>query len=148
MKRPCTKDQSKMSLQSNSGPVLTTSSVSAMPVQNSIYRLPSLEQYPHLVHGISTRTAPDGHDWNLSARRGTPQHPPDPAVALANRLKLAEALGIKLDMMVGCQQVHGAEVAVVGRADAGRGLRPGTPSIQGADAMVTATPGLFLMVLA
>jgi len=137
-----------MTLQSNSGLGQTKSSAALLPVHRGIYSVWALEQYPELVVGISTRTAPDGGDWNLSARRGTPQHPPDPAIALSNRIKLAEALGIELDMMVGCQQVHSAEVAVVSVADAGRGMRPGVPSIEGADAMITATPGLFLMVLA
>lgn len=139
-----------MTLQSNSGLGQTKSSAAVVPVRRGIYSVGALEQYLELVLGISTRSAPDGADWNLSARRGTPQHPPDPAVALSNRIKLAEALDIELDMMVGCQQVHGAEVAVVSAADAGRGMRPGlpSPSIEGADAMVTATSGLFLMVLA
>jgi len=137
-----------MTLQSNSGLDQTKSSVAVLPVCRGIYSVGALEQYPELVVGISTRTAPDGGDWNLSSRRGTPQHPPDPAVALANRIKLAEALGIDFDMIVGCQQVHGAEVAVVNATDAGRGMKPGLPSIEGVDAMVTSTPGLFLMVLA
>ncbi len=137
-----------MTLQSSSGPTLTKSRAAILPVHRGIYSVNVLEQYPELVQGISTRTAPDGDDWNLSARRGTPQHPPDPVVALANRVKLADALGIDLDMMVGCQQVHGSEVAVVTGADAGRGMRPGASSIEGADAMITATPGIFLMVLA
>ena len=137
-----------MTSQSSSGPALTTSRAAIQPGHRGIYSLEMLKQYPELVQGISTRMAPDGTDWNLSARRGTPQHPPDPTVALTNRIKLAQALGIDLDMMVGCQQVHGAEVAVVGSVDAGKGMRPGKPSIEGADAMVTATPDLFLMVLA
>ena len=137
-----------MTLQSNSGLGQTRNSAALLPVHRGIYSVAALEQYPELVVGISTRTAQDGADWNLSARRGTPQHPPDPAVALTNRIKLAEALDIELDMMIGCQQVHGAHVAVVSGADAGRGMRPGLPSIEGADAMVTATSGLYLMVLA
>jgi len=137
-----------MTLQSSSGLDLTKARANILPGHIGIYSLDALRYYKGLVHGISTRTAPDGSDWNLSARRGTPQHPPDPVVALSNRGKVADALGIELDMMVGCQQVHGAEVAVVGVADAGKGMRPGMPSIEGADAMVTATPGLFLMVLA
>ena len=39
------------------------------------------------------------------------KHPPAPPVALANREKLARVLGMPLDKMVGCQQVHGSEVA-------------------------------------
>src|SRR5688500_10154943 len=147
-KKAHTKDPSKMISLSGSGHALPTNSVAGLPEQGGVYRLRALEKHPQLVHGITTRTAPDGGDWNLSARRGTPQHPPDPAVAFANRLKLADALGIALDMIVGCQQIHGSEVAVVSRADAGRGMKAGLPAIEGVDAMVTATPGLSLMVLA
>lgn len=125
-----------------------TSSAMILSAKRSIYTVRALEQYPELVHGISMRTAPDGTDWNLSARRGTPQHPPDPEVALANRHKLTEILGIDIERMVGCQQVHGSEVVVVGAADAGKGMIPGMPSIEGADAMVTATPELYLLALA
>ena len=116
-------------------------------LEGGLLRLDALARYPELLHGISTRQAPDGDDWNLSARRGSPQHPPDPATALRNREKLAALLGVSLDSMVVCHQVHGTQVAPITEADAGRGMRPGTTSIDEADAMVTSTPGITLMVL-
>jgi YfiH family protein len=100
-----------------------------------------------VLHAVSTRISPGGTDWNLSARRGTPQHPPDPDVAQANRRALADRLGISLENMVGCQQVHGNRVAIVTRGDAGRGMFPHLPAIQGADALVTDVPGLYLLAL-
>jgi YfiH family protein len=118
-----------------------------MQVRDHIYRLPTLESQPGLLHGISTRVSPDGAYWNLSAKRGTPQHPPDAQVALSNRAKLASALGVRLEQMAGCQQVHGTEVALATGRDAGRGMLPGVPAFQGADGMITNTPGLYLMVL-
>jgi len=121
--------------------------VRTLPVERRIYSVPALDRYPELLQGISTRFSPDGEDWNLSARRGTPQHPPSPETALANREKLARELGISLDRMVGCQQVHGATVAVVGPEEAGRGMLPGMPAMQGADAMITGTPGLYMLAL-
>lgn len=119
----------------------------SLPVDNGIYSMAALTSYPELLHGISTRVSPDGDDWNLSARRGTPQHPPGWDRALANRETLANRLGIRLDKMVGCQQVHDSEVAVVGLGDAGRGMHPDIPAVQGADAMITDTPGLYLLAL-
>jgi YfiH family protein len=116
-------------------------------VENSIYRVSSLERFPGLVHGISTRLSPQGEDWNLSIRRGTPQHPPSPDRAFANRTELARALGVTLDRMVGCYQVHGTGVAVVGDSDAGRGMSLEAPPIEGCDAMVTATPDVYLLAL-
>jgi polyphenol oxidase len=118
-----------------------------LPVIDSIYQVHSLDRFPELLHGISTRFSPGGEYWNLSARRGTPEHPPSPEQALVNRERLAARLGISLHDMVGCQQVHGAEVAVVGREDAGRGMYPCMPSMLGMDAMVTATPGLYMLAL-
>src|SRR3954447_10974144 len=85
----------------------------ALPVHRGIYSVQALERYPELLQGITTRLSPGGEDWNLSARRGTPQHPPSWDRAIANRESLAERLGISPDRMVGCQQVHGSEVAVV-----------------------------------
>lgn len=123
------------------------SAATGLPIEKGIYRVEALSRYPELLHGITTRTAPDGEDWNLSGRRGTPAYPPDPQRALANRQKVAERLGVPLHRMVGCQQVHSAKVAVVGHEDAGRGMYAERPSIQGADALVTGDPGLYLMVL-
>jgi YfiH family protein len=123
------------------------SSPAALPIETAIYKVRALDRFPELLHGISTRLAPDAQDWNLSGRRGTPQHPPSIERAFANREKLARHLGISLDRMVGCQQVHGTEVAVVSEKDGGRGMYPHLPSMQGADAMVTDTPGLYLLAL-
>ena len=119
----------------------------SLPIERGIYRIAALERYPELLHGISTRLSPTGDDWNLSAKRGTPGHPPTWEGAIANRGTLARRLGTSLDHMVGCQQVHGSTVAVVGYEDAGRGMHPDTPSLQGADAMVTNCPGLYLLAL-
>jgi YfiH family protein len=118
-----------------------------LPVEAGIYTVGTLGLYPEILHGISTRLSPDGVDWNLSSRRGTALHPPSPAVALANRQALAHRLGIQLARMVGCQQVHGSEVAVVSPEDAGRGMYPDVPSMLGADAMVTDAPGIYLLAL-
>ncbi|HYP42337.1 MAG TPA: peptidoglycan editing factor PgeF [Chloroflexia bacterium] len=122
-------------------------STTSLPVTDGIYHIEAWQRYPKLLHAISTRLSPDGADWNLSTKRGTPQHPPDPAVALANRRKLAQRLDISLDNIVGCRQIHGTQVALVTRADAGRGMYPHLPSIEGADALLTCTPDLYLLAL-
>jgi YfiH family protein len=61
----------------------------------------------------------------------------------ANRELVARAAGLDDDALVFAQQVHGAGVAVVDRSSARR--RGG---VAGVDALVTATPGLGLVVLA
>src|SRR5262245_42934358 len=45
-----------------------------LPVNDSLYSVVALSRFPELLHGISTRRAPDGADWNLSSKRGSPQH--------------------------------------------------------------------------
>ena len=66
----------------------------------------------------------------------------DPADVQANRGLLAAAVDVRADALVLPEQVHGRGVAVVERAPA-----DGAPAA-GADALVTATPGLALLVLA
>ncbi len=118
-----------------------------LPVRDGLYRIAALERYPSLLHGISTRRSVDGADWNLSTKRGTPQDPPSIETAQANRRKFAAALSISPDSIVGCQQVHGTEVALVDWGDAGRAMPPSLPPIPGVDALITGTPGLYLMAL-
>ena len=62
----------------------------------------------------------------------------------ANRELVARAAGLDDDALVFAQQVHGAGVAVVDRSSSRR--RDGGAA--GVDALVTATPGLGLVVLA
>ena len=120
---------------------------SILPVRDGLYRISALERYPLLLHGISIRRTPDGADWNLSAKRGTPDHPPSIETAHANRRLFADALGVPAGSIAGCQQVHGTEVALVGWGDAGRGMMPDVPAVQGVDALITSAQGLYLMAL-
>lgn len=62
----------------------------------------------------------------------------------ANRDLLAGAFGLGHDDLVLAQQVHGREVAVVDRSSS----RAAQGGIHGVDALVTATAGLALVVLA
>jgi YfiH family protein len=72
----------------------------------------------------------------------------DPAAVVENRRRAAAAIGLTLDDLVFARQVHGREVAVVGRAERGRGTRDEEDAIAGVDALVTADPdvGLVMMV--
>ena len=58
----------------------------------------------------------------------------------ANRQRLARALGLDVGRLVFAQQVHGAGVAVVDG--------PSDGPVAGIDALVTATPGLALVMMA
>ncbi len=57
----------------------------------------------------------------------------------ANRKALVKAVGFKIDKLVTARQVHGNKVAVVNSRSAGKEVR-------GADALVTKTSGLCVMV--
>lgn len=72
----------------------------------------------------------------------------DPAAVLENRHRAADAIGAGLDEVVFAEQIHGAVAQVVGAADRGRGARAAAGAVPGADALVTADPGVVLAVLA
>lgn len=66
---------------------------------------------------------------------------------LENRRRAAAALDADLDDLIFCQQAHGREVRVVTGADRGRGTNSLNTAIAGADALVTAEPGVVLVVM-
>jgi hypothetical protein len=88
----------------------------------------------------------------VTDRRGGRSHAPydsfnlgdhvgdDPADVAANRERLAGALGVATEQLVWMSQVHGTGVAIVEDADEN--------PVADVDALVTATPGLVLCVLA
>lgn len=106
---------------------------------------PVFDPYP-VQAAVSTRhggTSAGGYaTLNLSFGVGD-----DPAAVLANRERVAAALGTGLGSFVFAQQVHGAGVHVVTAADRGRGARTAADAIPGADALVTADPGTVLAIL-
>jgi purine-nucleoside/S-methyl-5'-thioadenosine phosphorylase / adenosine deaminase len=72
----------------------------------------------------------------------------DPAAVLENRTRAAKRVGLTRDDLVFARQVHGRAVALVGPGDRGRGAGSDDDALDGVDALVTATPGLGLAVLA
>lgn len=75
------------------------------------------------------------HSFNLSSLVGD-----DPAAVAANRRRLATGLGLRPDDVVWMRQVHGTRVATV--------TEPPGEDLADTDAMVTASPGVALAVLA
>ncbi len=72
----------------------------------------------------------------------------DPAAVVENRARAAGAVGLGRDDLVFARQVHGRAAAVVGADDRGRGATSDADALDGVDALVTATPGVGLVVLA
>jgi len=71
----------------------------------------------------------------------------DPGRVLENRRRLAAAFGAAPGDFVFARQVHGAGVRVVGPADRGSGALSLDDAIDGADALVTTSPGVVLAIL-
>jgi len=71
----------------------------------------------------------------------------DPGTVVLNRGRAAAAFGVPLDALVFAHQVHGANAALVGRGDRGRGTLSEGDAIPGADVLVTASPGVTLAIL-
>lgn len=69
------------------------------------------------------------------------------ADVLENRRRAAAALGADLGDMVFCNQAHGREVHVVSAADRGRGALRLEDAVASTDALVTAEPGIVLVVM-
>jgi len=89
--------------------------------------------------GFTTRTggvsAAPYHSLNLGLHVED-----DPVRVQLNRTRAAAAAGVSVDALVFAAQVHGPKVAVV--------AAPAEVPVSGVDGLVTATPGLCLMVLA
>jgi YfiH family protein len=71
----------------------------------------------------------------------------DDGRVLRNRERVAAAMGTGLDDFVFCEQPHGRTVVVVGAEHRGRGARLKTAGIPAADALVTTTPDVVLVVM-
>ncbi len=102
-------------------------------------------------------------DWSekgvniaFSARHGGDSQPPfhslnmglhvgdNPESVIGNRRQFMNIVGLDLDRMVCCQQVHGSRTAKINEVQAGRGAKDYAASLPGIDAMATGTPGLIL----
>lgn len=105
--------------------------------------IPSFTASGLVAHGYTSRlggTSTEGYEsLNLAFHVGD-----DPARVLANREKIAQAMGASLDRMVAANQTHGKKVHRVTAADAGRGAREQATAIPDTDALITDVPGILL----
>jgi len=97
-------------------------------------------------HFVSTRTGGFSefpyHSLNLGLHVGD-----DPDTVLKNRMRLARAVGVRLDQFTIARQIHGGRVTLVSDELRGRGSTDQAQAIEGIDAMVTDTRGICLLVL-
>lgn len=71
----------------------------------------------------------------------------EPGAVLANRARLATALGATPGDFVWCDQAHRPSVQVVTAEHRGRGSASATDALAGTDAVVTSVPGVALVVM-
>lgn len=102
------------------------------------YQFHNLLPCSELAHGIFTRlgghSRPPWHSLNTGHTVGD-----DPQAVDENHRLICQALGFSTQDLVSPHQVHGVHVAAVGAAERGSVI-PGT------DALITATPGVLLML--
>lgn len=101
---------------------------------------------PQLIVGFSTRN--DGnshapyHSLNVGFHVGD-----DKEKVRANRLVLAEDIGVPLSQWIGSEQVHEATIRKVSSADAGKGADCLETALSGTDGLYTADRNLLLTSL-
>jgi YfiH family protein len=71
----------------------------------------------------------------------------DPGRVIANRERAARAFGVELETVIFAQQVHGADAAVVGQAERGRGTKELVDGIASTDILVTTALNTTLAIL-
>jgi len=71
----------------------------------------------------------------------------DPDRVITNRERAARAFGVDLQTVIFAQQVHGAEVSVVGEAERGRGTKELADGVASTDILVTTAPHTTLAIL-
>lgn len=108
----------------------------------SIVSLPVLAAIPWLRHAVTTRDAarPLGGDMSFSTGAACP------AGILANRTYWLARIGRTPDQAAMSGLVHGTAIRSVDWHDAGSGVRAPETVIAATDGLMTATPGLALMM--
>ncbi|MDQ1913002.1 peptidoglycan editing factor PgeF [Paenibacillus sp. GD4] len=104
------------------------------------------EKYPQLTAGFTSRKGGVSRDSFDSLNCGL--HVNDnPADVVANRQLLARAIGASFDACTYAEQVHGKEIQVVAKAQAGAGNSSREKALQAKDGFVTNVPGIYLHAL-
>ena len=104
------------------------------------------EPFRNLTNVVTTRVGGDSkapyQGLNLGLHVGE-----DADTVLENRALVSQVLGIEPETLTFPEQVHGAEVAVVGAAERGSGAVSEDNAVAASDALVTREPGVPLVVL-
>jgi len=111
-----------------------------------VWRFAHLAAQAGLVHGVTARHGGVSEgpyaSLNLGLHVGD-----DPARVIANRCRLCEAMGLDFARFTLGAQVHGADLAEVGEAEAGAGREDPSSAIPEVDGLVVRVPGVSVAVL-
>lgn len=111
------------------------------------YRFSGLGSYYRLAHFVSTRVGGVSEGGQFALNMGF--MPADTTTnVLTNRDLLLKELNIPLTSVVLGEQKHTTNIAVVTAEDMGRGAMDRESRLPATDALITAVPGVCLMVLA
>jgi hypothetical protein len=96
-------------------------------------------------HGVSSRlhgaSSAPFFSLNLGLHTGD-----DAKSVIINRRLFCQAVGVEFDNVVTADQVHGAQVAVITEADAGKGVQCYDNALRGTDALITNIADIPLML--
>ena len=122
--------------------------VAVAPISDSPIPLLTWPCFDPALVQVALTTRDGGTSTGAFASLNLGRHVGDDAAAVqANRSRVADALGVSLNDLVFCQQVHQRAVAVVGDEHRGRGTRSDADALGATDALVTDTPGPVLVVM-
>ena len=113
----------------------------------SLYSLQAwMESYPGLTAGFTGReggvSSAPWQSLNVGLHVGD-----DPADVIRNRELVTEAIGWPVDSWTSSEQVHGAAVRHVGKAERGKGRLSRADALADCDAVITAEKGVLLTSL-
>lgn len=111
-----------------------------------IYRFENLSFESRLVHFVSTRgggvSNPPYQELNFGFHVGD-----RPEGVLTNRRRLMESVGVPLEFVVTCKQIHAGNVTIVASSMRGSGAFSQDTAIPDTDALITSEPGICLVVM-
>lgn len=105
-------------------------------MEQDFIKFSNLNQFPEVVQGFSTRSF------------GTMKMLVSDPKVIKNRENFAKALGINLSTLVVGENVHGSNIAIVGKGERGRGVFNQLEAIKDVDGLITREPNVNLMVTA
>lgn len=106
-----------------------------------LFKFHILEQFPEIINFVTSRHDPygNGNNFNIGYSGGTQEE------CCANRLMLANAIGVQPERFVFQNQIHRNNVYEVAEDDAGAGFYSKDTAIKDTDILVTSQRGICIV---